>query len=100
VFDGSNRHMVKGDVPAMTEDLNQLGQLILHGTDDSAGWSEVYDLIEQWRLVESERKHMVEMSLMIRVDDPMLLITAIAEVVKRYVTTRACWRPLLRNSGG
>jgi hypothetical protein len=53
VFDGSNRHMVKGDVPAMTEDLNQLGQLILHGTDDRAGWSEVYDLIEQRRLVES-----------------------------------------------
>jgi len=66
-----------------------LGQVIKRGLADYAAWDEVNKLLDQRRrLVESERKRLVEMQAVITTERLMLLITAIAGVVKQHVDDR------------
>lgn len=77
----------KGDIPAMRHWLGEWGRIIQLGLTDYAAWNEVYNVLEQRRkLVESERKRLVEMQQMITSERAMLLITALVDVVRQHVS--------------
>lgn len=59
------------------------------GIADYAAWGEVLILIEQRRkLVESERKRLVEMQQMITTEQAMTLLAVVVDTVRRHVTDR------------
>lgn len=67
----------------------ELESILGEGLSDAAAWMEISSLIDQRRkLVESERKRLVEMQQMISVERAMILIGAIAAVIKENVTDR------------
>lgn len=69
--------------------VNQIGRIIKRGNEIYTSWVEVYGVTDQRRkLVESERKRLVELHQTITVERLMLLITAIAGVVKEHVEDR------------
>lgn len=60
------------------------------GTNDYAAWSEISSLLEQRRkLVESERKRLIEMQNTLTVTQVMNLMGALAGIVKRHVSDPA-----------
>ncbi len=73
-----------------TARLADLLRLIDEGADDYAAWMDVRSLVEQRRkLVESERKRLVEMQQTITAERAMLLIGAITGIIKAHVTDSA-----------
>lgn len=63
--------------------------LIERGNDDYQAWQDVRGLLDQRRrLVESERKRLVESHQMISSERAMVLIAAIVDTVRRHVTDR------------
>jgi hypothetical protein len=67
--------------------LRVLRKTIESGMADWAAWDEVAKLLEQRRrLVESERKRLVEMQQMITSERAMVLIARIAGIIQLYVT--------------
>lgn len=77
----------KSDIPAMSRSLAELWHIIKAGVSDYAAWNEVYNVLEQRRkLVESERKRLVEMQMVITSERAMLLISALVSVVQDHVT--------------
>lgn len=79
----------KADIPAMRHWLSEWGRIAQFGLTDYAAWNEVYNVLEQRRkLVESERKRLVEMQQMITSERAMLLITALVDVVRQHVSDR------------
>lgn len=70
--------------------ITRLRDLLTRGVADWAAWDEVGKLLEQRRrLVESERKRLVEMQQTITAERAMLLIGAIAGIIQTHVTDRA-----------
>lgn len=66
--------------------LNTILGLITTGHQDYAAWQDVRSLLEQRRrTVESERKRLVEMQQTITVEKAMLLLGAVAGVIKAHV---------------
>lgn len=60
--------------------------LIAQGATDFAAWDEIIGLIEKRRrLVESERKRLVEMHQLVKVDNAMVLIDKLARSVREHV---------------
>lgn len=81
--------LAKNDDTAYAAAYQQLGQVIKRGLSDYAAWDEVGKMLDQRRrVVESERKRLVEMQQVITTERMMLLITAIAAVVKQHVDDR------------
>lgn len=79
----------KSDVATMSKRLAELGGSIQSGTSDYHAWGEVYNVIEQRRkLVESERKRMVELGQMISAAAAMVLIARLTEVIQTHVTDK------------
>lgn len=79
-----------GDTVGQIVALNAILDLIGQGHADYRAWGELQSVLEQRkRLVESERKRLVEMQQMVTSQQAMGLITAIIESVKRNVTDRA-----------
>jgi hypothetical protein len=75
-----------GDVATARQLLLDLGSLITKGHADYAAWVDVRLLIEQRRkLVESERKRLVDMQQMITAEQAMLLISRLHDTVMRHV---------------
>ena len=69
--------------------LAELEDLVDRGLADYAAWSEIRSLIEQRRrLVESERKRLVELQQMITTEQAMTLLAAVADTVRTHVTDR------------
>lgn len=67
--------------------LNAIFELIEMGASYTSKWAEVYASIEQRRkLVESERKRLVEAEQTIQVDQALLLVTALLNAVKSNVS--------------
>lgn len=78
------------DTVAAAAALNDLLSLVDAGHQDYAAWSDVRSLLDQRRrLVESERKRLVEMQQTLTVERAMLLVGAVAGIVKAHVTDRA-----------
>lgn len=66
--------------------LSELKRLIARGIADWAAWDEVAKLLEQRRrLVESERKRLVEMQQTITAERAMALLGVVYDVVTRHV---------------
>lgn len=66
-----------------------LTQLIQSGGNEYDAWQEIYDMFERRRkLVESERKRLVEIQNVITVDRAMGLIAFITDTIRRHVSDR------------
>jgi len=75
-----------GDTVTMGVALAEIGKLITRGHMDYANWREISILIEQRRrLVESERKRLIDLHQMVRADKFMIFIQTLADSVKRNV---------------
>lgn len=67
----------------------RLGELVEQPMGTEA-WAEVRDLVEQRRkLVESERKRMLEIQQMMTVTEAVAFVMAVMDVVKRHVADRS-----------
>lgn len=76
-------------IPEMQEHLAILGDLIERGLADYAAWGEVRGLLEQRRkLVESERKRLVELQQVITTEQAMVLVSLLIDTVRKHVTDR------------
>lgn len=76
----------KSDIAAMSKSLAELWHIIKAGVSDYAAWNEVYGVLEQRRkLVESERKRLIEMQQYLTAERAMLLISALVDIVQRNV---------------
>lgn len=79
-----------GKIPEMTQALATIEALILRGLADHAAWQDISQSLEQRRkLVESERKRLVEMQQMISTEQAMILLAAIVDTVRRHVSDRS-----------
>lgn len=66
-----------------------LREAIAHGRDEQKTWTEVYTLLEQRRkLVESERKRLVEMHQILTVEQAMVLLARVQEAIINNVSDR------------
>jgi len=78
-----------GDHAAQAKALNTIGALIKNGFEDNAAWADIRaTLLMRKSLVESERKRLVEMQQMISAEKAMVLIAAVASLVKEHVKDR------------
>lgn len=81
--------MSSGDVPLANAAMKELDRIIARGLSDYAAWSEIGNSLEQRRkLVESERKRLVEMQQFISHERALLLIGSITEIIRHNVTDR------------
>ncbi len=75
-----------GDMESRARAQRQLASLIVRGANDWAAWADVLGLIERRRkLVESERKRLVEAQQMIHVEQAMGLLGLMVDAVRRHV---------------
>lgn len=71
------------DLPAA---LNSLGHLIDRGQSDYGAWHEIHAVIEQRRkLVEGERKRLIDMQAMFTAEQGMTLIAIVSDSIRRNV---------------
>lgn len=83
---GMQKASVLGDEDALNQHQFELSQIIARGGQEYAAWSEVYKLLEQRRrLVESERKRMIEMQQMITSEQAMAMLAVITDTIRRHV---------------
>jgi hypothetical protein len=78
------------DTRGIADALTALQATIQRGATDAAAWDEVISLVEQRRkLVESERRRLVELQQTITVERALVLVGAIAGIIKAHVKDRA-----------
>ena len=78
-----------GDVDAEAAAWEELGALIERGHMDYLAWADVLGLLDQRRrFVESERARLKEMQQTMTAEQAMILLAAVADTVRRYVTDR------------
>jgi hypothetical protein len=78
-----------GDAVELGNALDALGVTIRRGQADYAAWDEIKETLDLRRkLVESERKRLVQLSQMITTEQAMVLMTAIVALVQENVTDR------------
>lgn len=76
-----------GDTAEMARLLNQMERLIGQGAEDYRIWGELVGLFDhKRRLVESERKRMVEMRQVVALDQIMIFVDALTDELRRQVT--------------
>lgn len=84
-----NESELDGDKAKKVAAMRQLEEALERGAADYAIWSEIAAMTEQRRkLVESERKRLVDMQQVITSDRAMLLIGAVVDIIRRNVTDR------------
>lgn len=67
--------------------LSELDQIATAGNADYSAWQEVFDAIEaRRRLVETERRRMAELDQNIPAERAFMMIGAILEIIRRWVT--------------
>jgi len=77
------------DIKGQMSALNLMMELISQGHADYRAWGEVAAVLDQRRrLVESERKRLVEMQQMISSERMMVLLGAVVGVIQEHVTDR------------
>lgn len=73
----------------MREALIELEHTIGRGVSDYAAWNEITAMLEQRRkLVESERRRLVDMQQMITTERTMVLLAAVVDTVRKHVEDR------------
>lgn len=84
--DKADTARIRGDTAGLAAVLNILFDAIRGGVQDWATWAEVFGLLEvRRRLVESERKRLVEMHQMVQVERAMVLVDQLALSVREHV---------------
>lgn len=79
-----------GDTVGQIVALNSILDLISQGHTDYRAWAEVGSVLEQRRkLVESERKRMIETQQMISSERAMALLGAVVNIIREHVDDRA-----------
>lgn len=69
--------------------VNDIVQAVEKGSSERKTWAEIFDLLERRkRLVESERKRLVDMQQMITSERAMLLLSVVVDTVRRHVNDR------------
>jgi hypothetical protein len=78
-----------GDANGLQAALDALGAVIRRGQGDYAAWDAIAEALDlRRRLVESERKRLVQLSQMITTEQAMVLMTAVVSLVKEHVEDR------------
>lgn len=78
------------DIIGQSLALNKMLDLISQGHADYRAWAEIGGALEQRRkLVESERKRMIETQQMISSERAMALLGAVVNIIKEHVDDRA-----------
>ena len=86
-FEDFSAALKAGDSDEIARNLSEMQRLITRGQGDYQTWREVSNVIEQRRkLVESERKRMLEMQQFLSVEQGMTMVLSVAGIVKRYIT--------------
>lgn len=76
----------EGRTAAQAVAIQSMMDLVRTGASDFAIWNEIVALVEKRRrLVESERKRMVEMHQMIQVDKTLVMVNQLARSVREHV---------------
>jgi len=89
VMEGFLAELTKRNADRMREPLQRMEHLIDQGTHDTAVWDELGRLLDQRRkLVESERKRLVEMHQMLTTEEAMTLLAAVVDTIRRHVVDR------------
>ncbi len=89
-FDALQIARLSGNTIGMRDALGEIELLIVKGLADYAAWADVQQVLDQRRrLVESERKRMVEMQQMITSERAMLLMGAVVGIIKEHVHDRS-----------
>lgn len=89
---------VNKDVEAAGIALRELGNTIRRGHMDYRAWAEVQRMIEQRRrLVESERKRIVDLKLNINVQEAMIYGDALSEAVLKNVHDRSTLQAIAKD---
>lgn len=92
-FEGAKR---AGDRVGVVTATQAMVGLVKHGHDDAAAWQDVVGLIERRRrLVESERKRLVEAQQMIGADQALAMMGILVESVRQHVTDPAALRAVV-----
>jgi hypothetical protein len=79
----------RGDNDGIIRAWEMLRGTLEKGHKDVEAWSEIADLMDTRRkLVESERKRLVEAQLMLSVEEASGFIVVLADIVRQYVTDR------------
>jgi hypothetical protein len=74
------------DIPEMKARLEEIGTLITRGVSDEAAWIDIRATLEQRRkLVESERKRLVEMQQMLSAEQAAVMVRALVASVREHV---------------
>jgi len=77
------------DTAIFREAFTKLGGIIQQGGNNDDVWAAIGRQLEQRRkLVESERKRLVEMQQVITAEQAMTLLTAVVDVIRQNVTDR------------
>jgi len=70
-------------------DINRLRVVLDAAADPEASWMKIDNLIEQRRkLVETERKRLMDADKAIAIDQLMVMVAAIADIVRRHVASK------------
>lgn len=81
--------------------LAEVGRLIQQGVGDWAIWNDIINTIDQRRkLVESERKRLVELQQMLTADQAMLLVSTLVDSVNRHVPDPKARSEIARDIAG
>jgi hypothetical protein len=77
------------DAQRMREPLQRMQDLVSRGAAEYSAWDDVVELLEQRRkLVESERKRLVEMQQMMTNEQAMVLLAVVVDTIRKHVTDR------------
>ena len=83
------RHTNAGRHQQAIRAITQLGQILEQGPDATTAWHEINELIEQRRrLVDTERKRLLDEDQVITVDRLMVLVAALVDIIRRNVASR------------
>lgn len=82
--------IAQGDAGGLRGAVSALEAAVKQGQADYAAWDEVGKTLDRRaRLVEGERRRLVEMQQMLSAEQAMTLLAAVADVIRRHVTERA-----------
>jgi len=88
IFASFTRNTNANNRDAAVRDLDRLRLLLQAGADPATAWAKVDTLIEQRRkLVETQRRVMLDSEKSIGVDQLMVLIAAVSDVIRRHVAS-------------
>ncbi len=81
--------IARDDANATQAGLVMLSEAIASGCDESSAWRMILVLIEQRRkLVDTERKRLLDEDQVITIERLMILVAAVVDIVKRNVASR------------